>query len=98
LNRHVVLWRTPDHTPVQELFEHGMVTEEAFTNHPLQNQLLRTINLYHEPEADIFLHSPLGKDETIVLCTDGFWTATPFSTFLKFAYIDDYQMQIKQHI
>lgn len=73
LNEERVMWRTPDHTEVQELFERGEITERQMQHHPLQNQLLNAINLFEPPDPDIFVHPPLALGETIVLCTDGFW-------------------------
>ena len=73
LNKQNVLWRTPDHTQVQVLFEKGAIAEEDIPNHPLQNQLLNAINMSDVPDPDIFVHPRIEKDETVILCTDGFW-------------------------
>lgn len=73
LNQERIVWRTPDHTEVQVLFEKGKITEKDMNNHPLQNQLLNAINMFEEPDPDVFVHPALEKDETIILCTDGFW-------------------------
>ena len=60
LDKQAVIWRTPDHTQVQVLFEQGKITEDEFPTHPLQNQLLRSISMYEPPEADIFVQPPAG--------------------------------------
>lgn len=73
LNKESVLWRTPDHTQVQVLFEKGLISEEDIPNHPQQNQLLNAINMSDVPDPDIFVHPLIEKDETVILCTDGFW-------------------------
>lgn len=73
LSNDAVLWRTPDHTQVQELFEKGEITEDQIAHHPLQNELLNAINMFERPDPDIFVHPALSKEETLVLCTDGFW-------------------------
>ncbi len=73
LNQEGIMWRTPDHTPVQMEFEQGKITEEDFNHHPLQNRLLRTVNLYEPPEAEIYLHPRPVKGDTLLLCSDGFW-------------------------
>lgn len=67
------IWRTQDHTLLQQYFDEGKVSEEAFLGHPLQNKLLKTVNIIKTPEADIYVHPPLMSNETILLCTDGFW-------------------------
>lgn len=73
LNANEIIFRTPDHTPVQELYEKHLITEDDFAGHPLQNRLLRTVNLYDAPLADIFVQDPLEKGETVILCSDGLW-------------------------
>lgn len=73
LNQDRIIWRTPDHTDVQVLFEKGEITENDMSNHPLQNHLLNAINMFEEPDPDIFVHPTLADDETLILCTDGFW-------------------------
>lgn len=98
LNSEMVLWRTPDHTAVQTLFEEGELTDDEMGKHPLQNQLLRTINLREQPDFEIFIHPPLKQAETIVLCTDGFWTDTPLTTMVQLANRKDYEMAFRERI
>lgn len=83
LNKQAVIWRTPDHTQVQALFEQGKITEEVFSTHPLQNQLLRSICTYEPPEVDIVVQPPLASNESLVLCTDGFWSGCEPEDFIK---------------
>lgn len=68
------IWRTSDHTYLQQEFDEGKVSESEFLGHPLQNRLIKTVNLSQPPQADIFVHPPLCQGETILLCTDGFWS------------------------
>ncbi len=98
LNTEEVIWRTPDHTPVQELFERGKILEDDFSRHPQQNRLLRTVNIYEPPEADIYVHPPMQTGETILLCTDGFWNAVKFKDFLKLGQTKDIESTTKQMI
>lgn len=74
INSSQVTWRTPDHTVVQKYFEEGKINKDEMNDHPLQNRLLRSINRHEPIEADIFVHPPLQTHETLLLCTDGFWT------------------------
>ena len=69
----VILWRTPDHSVVQGMFEEGFITEEEMGQHPMQNHLLNTVGTRYEPIPEVILHPPLAKDETLILCSDGFW-------------------------
>lgn len=89
LKPHEVLWRTPDHTLVQQLFEKGKITEDNIATHPYQNRLLKTVNLSAEPEPEIYLQPSLLPDETILLCTDGFWNALKFQEFTQFSDAKD---------
>jgi protein phosphatase len=98
INAQSVLWRTPDHTPVQALFEEGKIAEDEIGNHPLQNRLLRTVNLREAPDIDIFFQPPLKTDETLVLCTDGFWTVTPFAQIVEMANALDCETRFAQRI
>lgn len=80
-----VLWRTPDHSAVQELFEQGEVSDDEMGRHHLQNQLLRTVNTRQFPQYDIVNYPPLAIDETLILCTDGFWGTTSLAAMAKLA-------------
>lgn len=83
LDRTGVLWRSPDHTLVQVLLEEGKITEEQMGEHPFQNRLLKTVNLFETPAPEITLHSPLYIGETVLLCTDGFWSTLQASDLLQ---------------
>lgn len=74
INSSKVTWRTPDHTIVQQYFEEGKINADEMNEHPMQNHLLRSINRHEPIEPDIFVHPPLQPNETLLLCTDGFWT------------------------
>jgi serine/threonine protein phosphatase PrpC len=93
-----VIWRTPDHTPVQELFEQGEITEENFAEHPLQNRLLRAVNIFETPEADIYIHERLNDQETLLLCTDGFWAYLKPAEVLDVAKSHDIKKIIDENI
>lgn len=83
VDKQAILWRTSDHTQVQALFEQGKITEDAFSVHPLQNQLLRSICTFESPEVDIFIQAPLASNESLVLCTDGFWSGCQADDFVR---------------
>ncbi len=73
LNKKQVLWRTKDHSLIQQQLNDGGITERDMGLHPEQNQLLRTINIQKIHQAEINIYSPLKQDDTFILCTDGFW-------------------------
>ncbi len=91
LDANDIIWRTPDHTPVQALFEQGKITEEDFYHHPMQNRLLRTVNLFEPPQADIVLHSPLPVGDTVLLCSDGFWNPLSRNDILLLGKTNDFK-------
>jgi len=73
LNEREVLWRTKDHSLIQQQLNNGTISERDMGMHPEQNQLLRTINILKSHVAEVNLYPPIKKGETFVLCTDGFW-------------------------
>jgi PPM family protein phosphatase len=73
LNPKGVVWRTLDHSVPQDLLSIGLITEEELAQHPKQNHLTRSINVNNEYPVEIKLIPALEKNETFVLCSDGFW-------------------------
>jgi len=73
LNEKEVLWRTKDHSLIQDQLNNGVISEHDMGLHPEQNQLLRTINILKQYQAEINSYPPIKKGETFLLCTDGFW-------------------------
>lgn len=73
LNPAQVLWRTKDHSRIQQLFDEGKLSEWEMGIHPEQNQLTRSINVSVPPQVDIQLFPPMQSGETFILCSDGFW-------------------------
>jgi len=63
---------TKDHSFVQELFERGLITEDAMQLHPLRNIVTRVISAV--PVHPDFVDLSLGKN-TLVLCSDGLFGA-----------------------
>jgi len=72
-----LLKRTRDHTPVEELLQSGLLTEEALRNHPLRNTVSRCLG--GPPRfPDISLdQATLHSGDTLLLCSDGLWSAIP---------------------
>lgn len=68
-----IIWRTQDHTPVENMRQEGKLSESVMYKHPMQNILLRTINAQVAPEPAITLHPKLEQNQCILACTDGFW-------------------------
>ncbi|ANQ84035.1 PP2C family protein-serine/threonine phosphatase [Azoarcus olearius] len=69
------LWRTEDHTVVQQLVRSGRISEAEVVDHPDRNKLLRGLGGDEPLRAT---HGQLRIDAAtgFVLCTDGFWATT----------------------
>lgn len=66
------VFRTRDHTRVQELLEAGQIIEAEMGHHPAQNQLLQALGVAESIQVD-FGHATPGPDSRFLLCSDGFW-------------------------
>jgi PPM family protein phosphatase len=73
LNQNEIVWRTKDHSIPQDLLTIGLITEEELAKHPEQNHLTRSININREHSIEIKAFPAIEKNETFVLCSDGFW-------------------------
>jgi serine/threonine protein phosphatase PrpC len=63
---------TSDHSTVGRLIEVGQLTPEQAREHPLRNQLYRTIGQNAEVDVE-FVYEPLGSSTHLLLCSDGLW-------------------------
>jgi serine/threonine protein phosphatase PrpC len=63
---------TNDHSTVGRLIEMGQLEPSAARDHPLRNQLYRTIGQQREVQVD-FVYQPLGNSTHLLLCSDGLW-------------------------
>jgi PPM family protein phosphatase len=76
LNENRLLWRTRDHSVLQQLLDDGQISEEQMGTHPDQNKLTRSISVLKNHKPEINLYSPMQQGDTFVLCSDGFWEHT----------------------
>jgi len=77
LRRGALLKRTRDHTPVEELLQSGLLTEEELRHHPLRNTVSRCLGgppRFPEISLD---QETLHSGDTLLLCSDGLWSAIP---------------------
>ena len=63
---------TTDHSAVQALLSHNLITPEEAINHPESSVLTRSLGHQSEVEIDIEQH-PLAIGDTLLLCSDGLW-------------------------
>lgn len=67
------VWRTRDHSLVQQFVDSGLLREDEMAHHPQQNIILQTIAADEKPNPEVTLFPALRKGELLLLCTDGFW-------------------------
>jgi PPM family protein phosphatase len=65
---------TKDHSRVQMLVDMGRVREEAVQSHPDRNKIYNCLGQINLPRVDISRRTPLKHGDTVVICTDGFWS------------------------
>ena len=61
---------TRDHSLVEDLLEHGVITPEQVKTHPQRNVITRAVGTDAQVEADYF-HFELGIGDILLLCSDG---------------------------
>lgn len=72
-----LLKRTRDHTPVEDLLQSGLVSEEELRNHPLRNSVNRCLGGAPRFPEISFDQETLVAEDTLLLCSDGLWSAVP---------------------
>ena len=77
LRNGTLVTRTRDHTPVEELLQHGTISENELRSHPLRNSVSRCLGGLRPLPAISFGAAELRADDTLLLCSDGLWNAMP---------------------
>jgi len=96
LNSERMLWRTKDHSVIQQLFDNGELTEWDMGIHPEQNQLTRSINIAVQPVVDIQEFPPMQTGETFILCSDGFWESIKEQELLRLSQLEIGKADLKK--
>jgi serine/threonine protein phosphatase PrpC len=65
--------QTRDHSRVQMLVDQGRVREEAVAAHPDRNKIFNCIGATALPQVELSRPALLREDDTLILCTDGWW-------------------------
>jgi serine/threonine protein phosphatase PrpC len=63
---------TADHSTVGRLIQLGQLDPSEAREHPLRNQLYRTIGQQPQVMVD-FIYQPVGQSSHLLLCSDGLW-------------------------
>jgi PPM family protein phosphatase len=72
-SRRDTLFRTHDHSAVQQLFDDGVISEEEMGTHPDRNKLYNSIGGYMLPDIEIDQPAKLHEGDVLMMCTDGVW-------------------------
>ncbi len=70
-----IVIRTRDHTPVEELVKTGVLDDEAIRSHPMRNTVSRCLGGSPALPKISFGHARLEPGDTLLLCSDGLWSA-----------------------
>lgn len=81
----VPIYRTKDHSHVENLYQNGQISHDKRASHPLRNYMTRCIGLSDNvPDVTVSNEVTLHQGDVIMLCSDGLWEP-----------IDDMQMGMK---
>jgi len=89
LRDHMLLARTRDHTPVEELLQSGAIAEEDLRTHPLRNSVSRCLGGGLKLPKISFDQARLNADDLLLLCSDGLWSALPEQRLTELSTYDD---------
>ncbi len=68
------LYRTQDHSYVEQLYQEGRISLKKTHDHPMRNYVTQCIGLFpHEPEVAVSKGVELQERDILLLCSDGFW-------------------------
>ncbi len=68
------LYRTSDHSYVEELYQQGQLSLENRQDHPMRSYLTQCIGqTKKEPELTVSHGVKLQEDDVLLLCSDGLW-------------------------
>jgi len=70
-----VLTRTRDHTPVEDLFQQGVLDDDAIRTHPMRNSVNRCLGGSTALPRITLGEARLETGDTLLLCSDGLWSA-----------------------
>lgn len=71
-----IIWKTTDHTLVNEWLKQGLVTKNEAEHHPKSNVITRAIQgkHVHNVQPDVHFISDIRTDDYLLLCSDGIYS------------------------
>jgi serine/threonine protein phosphatase PrpC len=67
--------RTRDHTPVEDMLQNGLLSDDALRTHPMRNTVSRCLGGEPALPKTSFGDALLEHADTLLLCSDGLWSA-----------------------
>jgi len=68
-----IVAQTRDHSRVQLMMDHGLLTPAEAAHHPERNRVYSCLGGNHPPQIEFSKRTALRDDDVLVLCTDGVW-------------------------
>jgi len=93
---HEVATRTIDHSPVEQMHQQGLITEEDMQHHPKKSYLSNCIGGKHKPSITLGEETKLHPGDNILLCSDGVWEALNNEEIIPYLYQDDLDEGIEE--
>jgi protein phosphatase len=78
-----VLIRTRDHSKVQSLIDLGLIDERDSCTHPERNKVMNCLGSPFEPTIELGGDVALEPGDTLMLCSDGVWSALPEDALIE---------------
>ncbi|HZV98051.1 MAG TPA: protein phosphatase 2C domain-containing protein [Methylophilaceae bacterium] len=69
------VYRTEDHSIVQMLYRRGQLDKQHMREHPDRNKIYNCLGGDKTPQIELAPPQPLRDGDTVLLCTDGLWSA-----------------------
>jgi len=92
-----ILARTIDHSYVEDLFRQGLISEADMLTHPKRSYLTQCVGgIEQKPDVSYGALELLQERDTLVLCSDGFWTAIDESSLRAITDEEDLDKSIQQ--
>jgi PPM family protein phosphatase len=85
-----VLMRTRDHSHVELLRREGLISEKDLSRHPMRNYVELCLGGEPEdPSASVSPSRPLEAGDTMLVCSDGFWSGLTDEAIAQLAKPED---------
>jgi len=74
----VLVTRTRDHTPIENLLQDGLITEDEVAGHPMRHYVEYCLGgVAEHPQISISTPVPLEPGDVLLVCSDGLWSGVP---------------------